>query len=50
MSDKKLYNEKFAQIYNGLNTQQKLAVDNIEGPVMVIAGPGTARPKYLVHA
>ncbi|MBA4140471.1 MAG: ATP-dependent helicase [Segetibacter sp.] len=47
MSDKKLYNEKFAQIYNGLNTQQKLAVDNIEGPVMVIAGPGTGKTQIL---
>ncbi len=47
MSDKQLYNEKFAQIYNGLNTQQKLAVDNIEGPVMVIAGPGTGKTQIL---
>jgi DNA helicase-2/ATP-dependent DNA helicase PcrA len=47
MSDKKLYSEKFAKIYNDLNTQQKLAVDNIEGPVMVIAGPGTGKTQIL---
>ena len=47
MSDKKLYSQKFAEIYNGLNAQQKLAVDNIEGPVMVIAGPGTGKTQIL---
>src|SRR5215217_4475188 len=47
MSDKKLYSQKFAEIYNGLNTQQKLAVDTIDGPVMVIAGPGTGKTQIL---
>ena len=40
-------NEKFTEIYNGLNEQQKLAVDTIEGPVMVIAGPGTGKTQIL---
>ncbi|HRH48605.1 MAG TPA: ATP-dependent DNA helicase [Panacibacter sp.] len=38
---------KFQQVYNGLNEQQKLAVNTIEGPVMVIAGPGTGKTQIL---
>ena len=37
----------FENIYQGLNSQQKLAVDSIEGPVMVIAGPGTGKTQIL---
>src|SRR3954471_20383428 len=47
MSERKIYVEKYTQIYNGLNPQQKQAVDNIEGPVMVIAGPGTGKTQIL---
>src|SRR3954454_23349344 len=47
MSERKTYVEKYTQIYNGLNPQQKKAVDNIEGPVMVIAGPGTGKTQIL---
>ena len=39
--------EQFEKIYNNLNEQQKLAVDTIEGPVMVIAGPGTGKTQIL---
>ena len=37
----------FESLYNGLNTQQKQAVDQLEGPVMVIAGPGTGKTQIL---
>lgn len=47
MSERKIYAEKYTEIYNGLNLQQKQAVDNIEGPVMVIAGPGTGKTQIL---
>lgn len=33
--------------YNRLNTQQKKAVDQVEGAVMVIAGPGTGKTQIL---
>ncbi len=39
--------ENFQKIYNSLNEQQKRAVDAIEGPVMVIAGPGTGKTQIL---
>src|SRR5919112_1616786 len=39
--------EKFIEIYNNLNEKQRIAVDTIEGPVMVIAGPGTGKTQIL---
>jgi DNA helicase-2/ATP-dependent DNA helicase PcrA len=37
----------FHKLYKGLNADQKKAVDAIEGPVMVIAGPGTGKTAVL---
>jgi len=38
---------KFESKYKQLNPEQKKAVDEIEGPVMVIAGPGTGKTHLL---
>ncbi len=38
---------KFKEEYEKLNTEQRKAVDSIEGPVMVIAGPGTGKTQIL---
>src|SRR4030095_13180471 len=40
-------NQKFRQEYEKLNPEQRKAVDQIEGPVMVIAGPGTGKTQIL---
>lgn len=39
--------ENFDKAYKTLNKAQKEAVDSIEGPVMVIAGPGTGKTQIL---
>ncbi len=39
--------EAFKKAYKNLNPAQKEAVDTIEGPVMVIAGPGTGKTSIL---
>jgi DNA helicase-2/ATP-dependent DNA helicase PcrA len=40
-------NRHFTQEYSRLNERQRQAVDRIEGPVMVIAGPGTGKTQIL---
>jgi len=37
----------FLEYYKKLNSEQKRAVDEIDGPVMVIAGPGTGKTQIL---
>lgn len=39
--------QAFQPLYQKLNPAQKKAVDTIEGPVMVIAGPGTGKTQIL---
>ena len=39
--------EEYQKVYRQLNPEQKVAVDTIEGPVMVIAGPGTGKTQIL---
>lgn len=39
--------QKFKETYKKLNPRQKEAVDTIEGPVMVVAGPGTGKTTIL---
>ncbi len=39
--------QRFTFIYKDLNPEQKKAVDQIDGPVLVIAGPGTGKTQIL---
>lgn len=47
MSTKNPLEANFINAYQRLNQKQKEAVDAIEGPVMVIAGPGTGKTQIL---
>jgi DNA helicase-2/ATP-dependent DNA helicase PcrA len=47
LSYRDILQKKFSEEYKRLNDQQRKAVDTIEGPVMVIAGPGTGKTQIL---
>ena len=41
------YNRGFEQTLASLNVAQRAAVEQIEGPVLVVAGPGTGKTHIL---
>lgn len=41
------YLSKFEEVFSNLNKEQQAAVEQIEGPVLVIAGPGTGKTQIL---
>lgn len=47
VKDIRHYNKAFAEALDMLNDAQKEAVDQIEGPVLTIAGPGTGKTHIL---
>lgn len=44
---KQQFKQTFDAAYNMLNAKQKEGVDQIDGPVMIIAGPGTGKTQLL---
>jgi ATP-dependent DNA helicase UvrD/PcrA len=47
MQSSNKYNEKFLEALSRLNAEQLAAVEQMDGPVLVIAGPGTGKTQIL---
>ena len=41
------FEQNFEERYKGLNAEQRRAVDSIDGPLLVIAGPGSGKTELL---
>ncbi|MEK7077814.1 MAG: UvrD-helicase domain-containing protein, partial [Patescibacteria group bacterium] len=39
--------DNLKKLFQKLNPEQRLAVETIDGPVMVVAGPGTGKTQIL---
>ena len=46
-NNKSYFKDNFLARYNNLNTEQKSAVDQIDGAVLVVAGPGSGKTEIL---
>lgn len=47
LSAREQYQRQFTELLDRLNEAQRTAVEHIEGPVLVIAGPGTGKTQLL---
>lgn len=45
--NREILNERYKEIFKNLNSEQQEAVTSMEGPVLVIAGPGTGKTQIL---